>query len=315
MRKITLALKFLIFVLAVSNVSTIYAQSVASYTITFTSVWDTESNDPINGNSTMSLPGNAHWSDLVGATHNSDVVLLEMGSLASLGVKNVAEFGSNTALMNEVQGYINDGDADQFLQAGFQDFAPRTSAVLMNIEVSADYPMLSLLSMIAPSPDWIIAVNSINLRENGSWVNEIVLDLFPYDAGTDSGTNYTSGNQVTNPAQPITSLVNVSPFNDKPMGTLTISFNETLSIAENDLNEVNVFPNPSNGFININSRNENPLQQASVYDILGKEVARIENVNNQTALNWNLESLNSGMYLVRLTLSDGRQSTKRIIMN
>lgn len=315
MKTTTLALKFLIFVLVFPSFNRLFAQSTASYTITFNSVWDSETNDPINGNSTVSLPGNAHWSDLVGATHNADAVLLQMGSPASLGVKNVAELGSNTAIMNEVQGFINGGSADQFLQAPFQDFAPRTSAVLMEIEVSSDYPLLSLLSMIAPSPDWMIAVNSVNLRDENGWKNEIVIDLFPYDAGTDSGTTYTASNQVTNPVQPITSLVNVSPFNDKPIGTLTISFNETLSIATNDFNQVNIFPNPTEGIITIHTSNDNHLKMASVYDILGKQVAIFSNETSENLLNWNLESLNSGIYLVRLTLADGSGSTKKIIVN
>src|SRR5690606_14708414 len=116
-----------------------YTQSTASYTITFTSTWNSVENDPINGNSIVDLPGNAHWSDLVGVTHNSSITLLEMGNLASLGVKNVAEIGNNVEIMNEVQTFIGSGNANQYLQASFNQFAPRTSATLSNIIVSEDY--------------------------------------------------------------------------------------------------------------------------------------------------------------------------------
>ncbi len=312
--KTTTIRRFFIVAITLSVFNVVTAQSVASYTITVTSVWDSEANDPIQGNSIVPLPGNAHWSDLVGATHNSNATLLEMGSLASIGVKDVAELGNNTAIMNEVQALINNGDADQFLQTDFQDFAPRTSAVLMNIEVSEDYPLLSLLSMIAPSPDWMIAVNSINLRDGNSWRDEIVMDLFPYDAGTDSGSTYTSANQVTNPTQPISALVNVSPFNDKPIGTITITFNETLSVDSSSISSVSLFPNPSNGIIQINTTNAKVLQSASVFDVLGKKVATIENSNLDTSLNWNLDTLNSGIYLVRMTLSDESTLTKKVVI-
>ena len=88
MKKITFALKFLILIFTIAVFNNSYSQSArASYTITFTSDWDTETNDPINGNSTVSLPGNAHWSDLVGTTHNSIVTLLQMGNLATTGIK------------------------------------------------------------------------------------------------------------------------------------------------------------------------------------------------------------------------------------
>jgi len=37
------------------------------------------------------------------------------------------------------------------------------------------------------------------LIKQGQWIDELVIPLFAYDAGTDSGSNYTSGNNDTNP--------------------------------------------------------------------------------------------------------------------
>nr|WP_321236791.1 spondin domain-containing protein [uncultured Psychroserpens sp.] len=316
MKKITFALKPLILIFAIAAFNNGYAQdSRASYTITFTSTWDTETNDPVNGNSTAALPGNAHWSNLVGATHKGSVALLEMGSLATVGVKNVAELGDNNAIMSEVQSLITAGTADQFLQMPFDSFAPRTFATLMNIEVDENFPFLSVLSMIAPSPDWMIAVNSINLRDGNSWVQSLTIPMFPYDAGTDSGINYTSGNQPTVPAQPITSLINIAPFNDKPIGTLTITFNQTLNVSEQELSQVRLFPNPSNGLLNITTTASNILSKAFVYDVLGKQVAKFDNNNSNQQLQFDLANLKTGIYLVRLALQDGSSITKKIVLN
>ena len=186
MKKITLALKSLFFLAILLTTTTTIAQSMASYDITFSSNWENETVDPVNGNSTAAIPGNAHWSDLVGATHNSNYTMVEMGTLASLGIKNVAEIGNNDALMNEVSNEINNtGNADNWLRQGFAPFAAISSATLSNVTVSSDYPLLSLVAMIAPSPDWMIAVNSVNLRDGNTWRDEIIIDLFPYDAGTD----------------------------------------------------------------------------------------------------------------------------------
>ncbi|WP_298761697.1 spondin domain-containing protein [uncultured Psychroserpens sp.] len=314
MKKITFTLKSLCSITLLLFTTVTFAQSTASYNITFSSNWETETIDPIRGNSTMTIPGNAHWSDLVGATHNSNYTLVEMGTLASVGVKNVAEFGSNDALMTEVN---TNGNANQWLQQSFSPFAAISSATLSNIVVSSDYPLLSLVSMIAPSPDWMIAINGVNLRDGNTWRNEIIIDLFPYDAGTDSGATYTAANQPTVPSfQPISVLINQGPFNDKPIGTMTISLSQVLSVDEADINKAIIYPNPStDGIFNINTTNANPLKEAMVYDVLGKQVSKIENKNANNQVRMDLNELNNGIYLVRLVLKDGSESTKKVVIN
>jgi spondin-1 len=42
-----------------------------------------------------------------------------------------------------------------------------------------------------PSPDWIVGVSGLELcLKNCSWVDAKVLNLYPWDAGTDSGVSY-----------------------------------------------------------------------------------------------------------------------------
>lgn len=44
---------------------------------------------------------------------------------------------------------------------------------------------------VGPSPDWVVGVNGLNLcLKNCSWIENLVIDLFPYDAGTDDGISY-----------------------------------------------------------------------------------------------------------------------------
>ena len=316
MKNFTLHLKSIILFTAILQVGNVFSQSTASYDITFSSVWESAAVDPINGNSTAAIPGNAHWSNLVGATHNSSYTMVEMGTLASVGIKNVAEGGNNTALMAEVMNEINvTGNADQWLQEPMSPFAAVSAATLSGVVVSSDHPLLSLASMIAPSPDWMIAINSVNLREGGSWNNEIIIPLFPYDAGTDSGTTYSAGDIETTPAVPIFALINQSPFNDKIIGTITISLNEVLNVDEQDITKVLVSPNPSNGLIKINTSTANLLKEALVFDVLGKQVAVIKNNQLDSKLRFDLTDLNKGVYLMRLELEDGSLSTKRLILN
>lgn len=313
MNNFTLVSKLSLCLALIGIISVSKAQSTASYNITFNSVWENESIDPVNGNSVVSIPGNAHWSNLVGATHNSNYTMVEMGTLASTGIKNVAELGNNTALMTEVNDQIAAGNADQWLQQGFAPFAAISSATISNIIVSSDYSLLSLASMIAPSPDWMIAVNAIDLRDGNSWKTNITIPLFPYDAGTDSGANYSSGNQPSVPAIPISSLINLGPFNSNPIGTLTITLNQVLSVDENSLENVSVYPNPTSGQLSIVTKSTNPINTIQVFDVLGKLADSFAVSDVDTTLN--LSNLNRGIYILRFYYENGTSGTHKVVLN
>jgi hypothetical protein len=127
----------------------------------------------------------------------------------------MAELGSSSVVSDEINRLINDGEAE-FLLQGFGSGAPDTSE--FEITISQAYPLVSLVSMIAPSPDWFVGINGVNLRENGQWLEQLSLELPAYDAGTDDGLRFTSGDMESAPAQSI-SRINESPFaNNIPLG-------------------------------------------------------------------------------------------------
>uniref|UniRef100_A0A4W5PWK7 Spondin 2b, extracellular matrix protein n=1 Tax=Hucho hucho TaxID=62062 RepID=A0A4W5PWK7_9TELE len=66
-------------------------------------------------------------------------------------------------------------------------------------------PQLSVVRIV-PSPDWFLGVDSFNLREGDHWKESITLELYPYDAGTDSGFTFSSPNFETIPQDKITSF-------------------------------------------------------------------------------------------------------------
>ena len=82
----------------------------------------------------------------------------------------------------------------------------------MEFTAHSTHSLLSLVSMIAPSPDWFVGVHGFDLQANGMWVDEVTLTLDPYDAGTDNGTTYTSANADTSPKDPISRLVSPLSF-------------------------------------------------------------------------------------------------------
>jgi hypothetical protein len=56
----------------------------------------------------------------------------------------------------------------------------------------------------------------------GDWIETATIDLYAYDAGTDSGLDYTSSNQDTNPQDPI-AMINDPPIDGVQVGTFTIT--------------------------------------------------------------------------------------------
>ena len=61
--------------------------------------------------------------------------------------------------------------------------------------------LISGMSMIAPSPDWIVGIDSIPVCKGSEWLDRIEYDAHLWDAGTDSGLRFTSRNQATNPRE------------------------------------------------------------------------------------------------------------------
>ncbi len=301
MKKITLLLFSFCFV-----AMSIHSQSTATYTVTFNSIW--------NATDHTSVPGSGHWSRLVGATHNTANQFLQLGANATTGIKNVAEFGSNTVFNSEVNTAIANNLADQYIN-GPSLGTPTGDMVISNLQVTEDFPLLTLVSMIAPSPDWIVAINSYNLFDGGNWVTSATIDMFAYDAGTDSGSDYTSGNIVTAPFQPI-SMINGAPINGNKMGTLTITLESVLSVPTVDLfKSVKVYPNPSNGNVTINNPTTIALEKIEVYNVLGSKVRTFtKNLGTNKNINLDLNTLRKGMYIVKLISDDKKTKIQRLVL-
>lgn len=52
--------------------------------------------------------------------------------------------------------------------------------------------MVSFASKIEPSPDWIVGISGLELcLRNCTWLDEKVIQLYPWDVGTDAGPSYT----------------------------------------------------------------------------------------------------------------------------
>ncbi|GAA4955437.1 hypothetical protein GCM10023314_31470 [Algibacter agarivorans] len=296
-----------------SNIA--FSQSLANYNISLTTIWNTTDHS--------SLPSNAHWSPLAGATHKNLNDILVFGATAPMtnGIKDIAETGNTTNFNNEINDIITAGNADQYLQQGFSPFAGNNSnATINNVTVSENFPLITLVSMVAPSPDWFIAVNNLDLRSGNDpdfngWEKTFTIDVFAYDAGTDDGTDYGSGNSASSPRQPI-SMITGFPINGNKMGTITFTLNtSTLSTNQIDtLENIKLYPNPTNGQISISNIKNNELNAIEIFNVLGRLVKERSIKSGFTKVTMDLTSLNKGIYLVQIKAIDGASKTQKLVI-
>ena len=190
--------------------------STATYELRFDSLWSPTDH-------AGAYVSSAHFSPLIGGVHSADASFWEPGGIATPGIERMAETGGTTLLRSEVNAAIADGDALAVVSGPGIDDAPDSTTIMF--EATSDHDRLTLVTMVAPSPDWFLGTHGLSLRDaNGGWIDEIMLDLEVYDSGTDSGPNLTSPNADTNPQEPIRNIQNEAPFAGLPvLGRYTIT--------------------------------------------------------------------------------------------
>ncbi|MCH8034042.1 MAG: spondin domain-containing protein [Bacteroidetes bacterium] len=223
MRVINLAGLLLILLLGCSENEPLMTQPEpepelnARYKLTFNAGWSaqTHPND---------FPSSAHFSGLIGMTHNGNTMLFAKGGIASDGIKNMAETGGKNPLETEIQNLISIGIGNILISGG--GINPSPGEVSLEFDIVSSYSMVSVVSMIAPSPDWFIAVSNINLIENNEWVTSKTITVDIYDAGTDDGATFVSPDEPTIPRAAIFKIKTPPlAINNvvAPLGTITFT--------------------------------------------------------------------------------------------
>jgi hypothetical protein len=189
------------------------APNSVRYRVTFDATWTATSHP-------QDFPANAHFSGLVGATHKGTVSFWTAGTPASVGIQSMAERGSKVQLQEEVERSIAAGTARLVLSGGSLAVSP--AATSMEFEMTQDFPLVSLVTMVAPSPDWFVGVSGLALFEGNAWKDDVRAELFAYDAGTDSGVTFASADQETRPHENIARITGAPFLKDTtvlPLGT------------------------------------------------------------------------------------------------
>ncbi|MFM7016364.1 MAG: T9SS type A sorting domain-containing protein [Bacteroidota bacterium] len=87
---------------------------------------------------------------------------------------------------------------------------------------------------------------------------------------------------------------------------------DEVSKINHTINELSIYPQPSNGVINIKlseTQNQNPI--VAVYDLLGNKIAEIESDHTNTAVyTINLEDKKAGYYFLKIQTDDNLYSRR-----
>ena len=196
----------------------------AEYTLVLKSSW-TPVNHPYEYPAAGALTG-PHFSGLIGASHNASYSLFGEGSTPTPGLENLSEQGKHSPLDAEIHAAEATGSVDVLFESGpLRDFG---DSLVATVRVDDAHSMVSLVAMIAPSPDWFTGAADVNLMDQGAWVESRTLTLLAYDSGGDDGTTYKAADVDANPKHPTMPamtrhfVVNGQPV---PVATLTLRKN------------------------------------------------------------------------------------------
>ena len=177
----------------------------------------------------VSVPSGEHFTTLIGAVHNDSVTFWSDGGTASAGIESMAEIGGTGTLRSEINAAMPNALAviSQSIASG------GTATTTVDITLTTGHPLVTLTSMIAPSPDWFVGVSGLSLRNTSDdgWQPSLSVDLFPYDAGTEDGTEFSLSNPDTSPQGAIASIKGTGKFSNEPIATLTFTLQPELILA------------------------------------------------------------------------------------
>lgn len=221
---------------------------------------------------------------------------ISSGSSASLTLLGTV----NSSVPQTLYSYANLLNSQQF----DSNLSNNGTSATVNIS-SGTPPSLGSIS----GPSLVCTGNSAALAVNGV-TNVTSYQWTAVNASVSSSTvtaNVTFGT-------PGVANVFVLPSNANCTGT-TMNYSVTVSactgLNEDNLIAAKVYPNPTNGILNIETTNA--IESIQILDINGKLVVSENNVNTNN-ITMNVGSLNNGVYLLRAKLVSGEVANSRIVL-
>lgn len=189
------------------------ASLTATYQVTVRNFWGME-------DFPQGFPDNAHLSLFGGAVHNASVSFWEIGEPPSPGIEDMAEAGLiDILLSDEVAPAIERGTASSFIEV--RQFTNPTAdgepgLLEFAVTVTRDHPLVSMTSMLGPSPDWFVGVSGLSLLDDSEavvdqstestpspWFTRLVVGSPLHDGGSKSDITPIMGGPDIIPPEPI----------------------------------------------------------------------------------------------------------------
>jgi hypothetical protein len=187
----------------------------AEYTVIVKSTW-TKVSHPFE------YPSGAHFSGMIGASHNAKYSIFAIGRRPTPGLERLSEEGKHSPLDTEIRSAIDQGSALMMFESG--GIKNWRDSMVATVRVDSAHPLVSVVNMIAPSPDWFTGASDVNLANDGAWITRRTVTLYAYDSGGDDGTTYKAKDKDTNPKKPTTRAATrhfVIKGRVKPVATVT----------------------------------------------------------------------------------------------
>jgi len=181
----------------------------AKYEVMFQGLWNKETHPRDFPSSEWLL----HFSDVIGASHDINYRVWEAGGYASKGLTQVAKWGSPRTLESELKA---ESKHIRTIIKARGLWHPHTNGKTFAIfRTDSKNHLVSLVSMLGPSPDWIVGVSALEMcQANCTWMDRKDIYLYPWDAGVDNGISYESQDQPTSPNQPIKRITSQDPADE-----------------------------------------------------------------------------------------------------
>lgn len=172
------------------------ASMSVTYRLVIDAVWSEETHP-----GTFAHVVDPHFSDLGGIIHSPDVSFWTPGQVASPGMAQMAVFGAVEILGEEAQAKIDQNLALTFIEDTRQIRPPGQLEVTFN--ATPQFSAVTFVSMIGPSPDWFIGCSGLSLMEDGTWQDEVKIDLISYDGGVRTNNVLEMLGPENDPPEPI----------------------------------------------------------------------------------------------------------------
>ena len=180
-----------------------YCKGKAQYRVWFHGTW-------ADGVQSHEFPSDARFSPFTFATHTDEYTMWRPTLKAGEGVTDVAETGNNSRLVYELNKYKTAGKVYEINTAMGPTDPNGTYHIYLY--TTTKFHLVSMASMIFPSPDWFIGLYNIDMcvSDTTRWIGKRTINLYAWDAGTDSGKNFDAADNATVPPEYITLIKNTN---------------------------------------------------------------------------------------------------------